>query len=235
MIHIILDHTSHPGNIGGAARAMKNMGLSELRLVAPKDYPSVEATRRASGADDILARAKQFKSLEEALADMTLVFGTSARKRHLPWPLINPREMSEKICAQENNHIAIVFGNEQSGLSNEALALCQYHVNIPTEESFSSLNLAAAVQVLCYEIKMASLSNQDAISAEPELNIATVSEVSGLLSHLQESMVDVGFLNTQQPKRLTQRLQRLLAKARLEKEEVNILRGYLSAVDKLIK
>ena len=149
-IRVVLVNTSHPGNIGGAARAMKNMGLSRLVLVEPRDFPSPEAEARASGASDVLESAQVVATLEEALVGCTVVLGTSARDRSLPWPLVDPRECGEKVIAEagQGKEIALVFGREHAGLTNDELQRCHFHVHIPSSPDFSSLNLAAAVQVL---------------------------------------------------------------------------------------
>lgn len=168
-ISIVLVNTSHPGNIGATARAMKNMGLEHLVLVSPKEFPHAEATVRASGADDLLARAKLVNNLQEAIADVHFVVGTSARTRTIPWPLANPRQCVQKIAPilEASQRVAFVFGNEQSGLSNEELALCHYHLQIPTSQDFSSLNVAAAVQIVCYECRM--MQEEAALTHEPEI------------------------------------------------------------------
>src|SRR5690606_20197295 len=152
-IHVVLVNTSHPGNIGGAARAMKNMGLSQLVLVDPERFPDPEASARASGADDILANARVVATLEEALADGLLVLGTSARERRIPWPVVAPREAADAVLDQlespAGGPVALVFGREHSGLTSEELQRCRHHVRIPSDPACSSLNLAAAVQALC--------------------------------------------------------------------------------------
>ncbi len=231
-VRIVMVDTSHPGNIGAAARAMKNMGLSRLYLVNPKIFPDKRAIIRAAGADEILQKATVTHSLEEAIADCSLVCGTSARTRTLPWPLLTPRQMAERLLP-EKQEIALVFGRESRGLSNEELSLCHFHVHIPTEESFSSLNLGAAIQVLCYEMRMAALGEITYETRDSPLS--TVSELAGLQTHLAETLRNLGFLNTDHPMKLLHRLRRLFNKAQLEKNEVNILRGILSSVDKHLK
>jgi tRNA (cytidine32/uridine32-2'-O)-methyltransferase len=168
-IRIVLVNTSHPGNIGGAARAMKNMGLAELYLVEPREYPAPRAVWRAAGASDVLANAKIVGSVDEAIKDCGLVIGTSARERRIPWPLINPRECGEKIWQEAKSHqVALLFGREDRGLTNSELQKCHYHMHIPSNPDYSSLNLAASVQVLCYEIRMASLACEN--GDLPEMN-----------------------------------------------------------------
>lgn len=233
-IAIVLSHSSHPGNIGAAARAMKNMGLSKLILVNPQRYPSGEATARAAGADDILQQAEIYDNLTDAIADYELVLGTSGRSRHLPWPMQDPSQAGEYCIAHSEQKIAILFGNERSGLSNEELATCHYHVCIPSVEGFSSLNLGAAVQVIAYELRKAVLAQGDK-PAEPVRDLASHAEMAGLHEHWSQTMVDLEFLDRTHPKLLIKRIQRLFNRAQLEKNEVNILRGFLSAIGKRLK
>ena len=158
-IRIVLVHTSHPGNIGAAARAMKTMNLQHLVLVSPKCYPHPDAIARAAGADDILHHCEVVDTLSEAIADAQLVIGTSARMRHLSWPQLTPRECGQTAVRHaQDQDVAIVFGREKSGLSNDELQLCHYHVQIPCNPDYASLNLGAAVQVLAYEVKVAMQS-----------------------------------------------------------------------------
>ena len=248
-IKIVLCQTSHPGNIGAAARAMKTMGLKHLVLVKPKDFPSEEAMVRSSGAIDVLERAVVVETVEEALADCKLVIGTSSRNRALPWPLIEPREMGQIISEQtEVRPVAIMFGRESTGLLNEELQLCHYHVNIPANPEYMSLNLAAAVQLIAYELRLASKINSeevvhskerrptDVVDAEKDSEqAASFEEVDGLYRHLEMTMTKTQFHNPEQPKLLPARIRRILAKAHLNKGEVNILRGFLSSIDKYIK
>ncbi len=233
-IHIILSNTSHPGNIGATARAMKVMNLSQLSLVLPAKFPHAEATAMAAGADDILAAAQVTDDLQTALKDKTLVIGASARTRALPWPLLAPRECAEKIVAEAHDSpVAVLFGCERSGLSNEELALCDYHVHIPTNSDYASLNLAAAVQVLAYEIHMTKLKDipDEAPAYLPEGGYPSQEEQERLFEHLANTLEKVGFLDPKHPKLLMTRFRRLFARARLERLEVNILRGFLSAID----
>ncbi len=232
-IRIILVETSHPGNIGAAARAMKNMGLQDLYLVKPFEFPSAQATARAAGADDILENAVICENLEESLADCELVFATSARSRHLSWPSCNPRECATRIAQHSAQNIAIVFGNEQSGLTNEQLAQAHYHVSIPTVENFSSLNLAAAVQVLAYECRVQQDFPKNRVKKDDEL--ATQKEMQSFYEHIQANMQEVGFLNTAHPRRLSQRIKRLFNRTQMTKTEINIMRGWLSAINNALK
>lgn len=231
-ISIIMLETSHPGNIGAAARAMKNMGLSRLILATPRRFPHVEATARAAGADDILAEAKVFDTLDEALAGQALVVGTSARSRALDWPCLTPPELAEKVVASgEKQNVAIIFGCEQSGLSNEQLAKCHYHVSIPTASDFASLNLAQAIQVIAYEL-FSGLQHEPVATLPKKL--ASADEMEGFYTHLKSTLDDIEFLKVQN-QRLMLRLRRLFSRAQVEATEVHILRGILSAVNDLSK
>jgi tRNA (cytidine32/uridine32-2'-O)-methyltransferase len=229
-IRLVLVHPSHPGNIGAAARAMKNMGLSSLYLVSPHLFPHNEATVRASGADDILANATVVDCLDEAIASCHLVFATSARSRGLAWPTCTPRECASKISESGQQSVAIVFGRESSGLTNDELARCHYHVHIPTNANFSSLNLAAAVQVITYELQMASLLPMQ-LPKKDDLP-ATADDVAGFMQQLTALLVHIEFLDLKHPKLLLTRLRRLFNRAHLEQKEVHILRGILSTIEK---
>ena len=230
-IRVVLSHTSHPGNVGASARAMRTMGLHELYLINPNRFPSAEATAMAAGADDALANAKVCSSLEEALAGTTFIVGLTARKRDLSHEMVPIREAAAQIITETaNGKVAVLFGTEMSGLSNAELDRCQLLANIAADESFSSLNLAAAVQVTAYELRQALFS---AISPlRKSLPLADFEQIEGFYGHLEEVMYETEFLDPAQPKRLMRRLRRLFARARLEKEEVNILRGILHAVRK---
>lgn len=241
-IRVVLVNTSHAGNIGGAARAMKNMGLSRLVLVDPEDFPSPNAVARASGATDILDSARVVATLEEALAGCSLVLGTSARDRRIPWPLLDPRECASVSVEQSagGGEVALVFGREYAGLTNEELQRCQYHVHIPSDPQFSSLNLAAAVQVLTYEVRMAwlaaagrptkveKLETTAMLDAQP----VTVDELENYFGHLEQTLVDIGFLDPAKPRHLMPRLRRLYGRSGISKLEMNILRGILTETQK---
>jgi len=242
-IKIVLVNTTHSGNIGGVARAMKNMGLSDLVLVEPKMFPSEEATARAAGADDVLASATVVATLNDAIADCELVFGTSARERHIPWPIMDPREMGAIISAGKSQDsakkIAVVFGREDRGLTNEELHLCQHHVCIPSVEGFSSLNIASAVQVIAYEIRMASLSTEQVAvplqwGTKWDAPLANQEQLEMLFEHLEQTVLKTGFLDPQKPRQLMTRVRRLIMRALPDSIEVNILRGILTSVDKSI-
>ncbi|MDT8404051.1 RNA methyltransferase [Sulfuriflexus sp.] len=233
-IRIVLVNTSHPGNIGAAARAMKNMGLSQLYLVEPLSFPNADASARASGADDLLARATVCQSLEAAVAGCSLVFGASARLRSLPWPLAEPREAAAQIIgASKQTPVAVVFGREHSGLTNTELLCCNALVHIPCNEHFSSLNVAAAVQVLSYEIHMAG--REGVTEVESDSPPATTADVERFFEHLEQALIEIEFLDPQQPRQLMRRLRRLYNRTRLEETEVNILRGILTATQKRVR
>jgi TrmH family RNA methyltransferase len=232
-VRVVLVRPQHPGNIGAAARAMKTMGLMDLRLVQPRQFPAAEATARASGADDVLAQARIHDSLSEALAGSRLVLGASARLRELPWQEITVREAGLLAAgAATSGEAALVFGAERMGLSNEELALCQRQMVIPANPQYASLNLAAAVQLVCYELRMALLGTVEFGTSTEDP--ATTEEVELLVQHVERSMLRVGFLDPKQPGMLLLRLRRLLARARLERPEMQILRGWLRAVDQAL-
>lgn len=228
-IRVVLCQTSHPGNIGAAARAMKTMGLRQLMLVRPKKFPHAEAEAMASGATDILAGARVCDSLEEALTGCSFAIGLSARKRELSHALVTAREAAvQAVQLATTQPIALVFGTEMSGLSNDELIRCHLLAMIPANPEYSSLNLAAAVQVLAYEIRTAAASVTTTV--DNGFPLASHDEVEGFYRHLEETLIRIGFLDPAMPKRLMPRLRRLFTRARLEKEEVNILRGILKSI-----
>ncbi|WP_280552971.1 RNA methyltransferase [Halomonas sp. 25-S5] len=237
-IRIVLIGTSHPGNIGGTARAMHNMGLSDLALVAPRCEPlTADTVSRASGADHIVHGAHTVESLEQAVGDATLVVGASARSRTLPWPMITPRALSDRLPAElasREARVALVFGREDSGLSNAELQRCHAHVHIPTNPDFSSLNLAAAVQVLAYECRQAWLGQQATsgpAEAPPSQPLASHQELERYFAHLERTLVAIGFHDPATPRQLMARLRRFTLRARPERLELNILRGILTATE----
>lgn len=244
-VRVVLVNTSHPGNIGGAARAMKNMGLSRLVLVDPIDFPSPEAVARASGATDVLDGAQVVATLEEALAGCSVAFGTSARDRRIPWPLLDPRETGSACVEQvgQGAEVALVFGREYAGLTNEELQRCHFHVHIPSNPDFSSLNLAAAVQVLAYEVRMAWLaasgqpSKSEKLETTSMLNAqqVTADELEHYYGHLEQTLVDIGFLDPAKPRHLMPRLRRLYGRSGISKLEMNILRGILTETQKVVR
>jgi TrmH family RNA methyltransferase len=230
-IRIVLVGTTHPGNIGAVARAMKNMGLSDLALVNPQHFPHEQATARASGASDILDNARVVATLEEALTDCVYVAGASARSRTINWPSMGPRDCAERMI-KESGHgkVAAVFGPEKSGLQNDDLDLCHTLLTIPTDPGFSSLNLAMAVQVLTYELRVASMLDQGPVF-DVEAPPAKAEEMEHFYTHLENVLTEIEFLNPENPRHLMRRLRRLYVRARPDKNEVNILRGILTAVD----
>jgi tRNA/rRNA methyltransferase/tRNA (cytidine32/uridine32-2'-O)-methyltransferase len=233
-VRIVLVETSHPGNIGAAARAMKTMGLSSLVLVRPENYPNAEATARASGADDVLGAARVVDSLAEGLAGCRLVIGSSARLRTRRWPQLGPREAGETAMREADaGEVALVFGRERTGLTNEELDLCHYLVTIPANPDYSSLNLAAAVQVLAYELRMATGETKvhDAGEEHGEAP-AGADDVERFYAHLQETLIELDFLDPENPRHLMRRLRRLYNRVRLTENEINILRGILTAASK---
>lgn len=230
-VRIVLVETSHPGNIGAAARAMKNMGLDRLYLVQPVDYPNEKAVFRSASASDVLDQVVVCASLQEAISDCSLVLGTSARQRRIPWPLVTPKEAAIKITEHGAGagDIAIVFGRESKGLKNEELQQCQYHVNIPTSEAYSSLNLAMAVQVLSYELFCAS----EAATPERVWDQlpATNTDLEHFFGHLETTLAEVGFHDPDNPRQLLTRLRRLFLRIEPDQMEISILRGFLKAVN----
>lgn len=231
-IRIVLVATSHPGNIGSSARAMKTMGLSELVLVNPKMFPHAKATELAAGADDVLTNARVVTSLQEALAGCRLAVATSARPRELTLPTFDPHEVAKHVITEAADApVAIVFGREATGLTNEELLSCHYHVIIPANEVYSSLNLAAAVQIICYELHMASLGDITLPTVEKD-RYATVNELENFYQHLESVLKLKGFLNPQSPKRIMPRFRRLFTRIRLENREVRLLRGILTMIGK---
>jgi tRNA/rRNA methyltransferase len=230
-LSVVLSKPSHPGNIGAAARAMKTMGFEDLRLVAPRHFPDPDATAMAAGAADVLAGASVYETLEGALHDCTLAVGFSARERdlsHAPQALRDA--VPALLDAAGEGAVALVFGNETSGLSNEELARCQRLVNIPSNPSYGSLNLAAAVQIACYELAVAA----QAFAPPParERLPASVGDIEGLFAHLESAALSSGYLDPARPGRFMERMRRLFARAGLEREEVRFLRGMLASFEK---
>lgn len=225
---VILVETSHPGNIGAVARAMKNMGMNQLRLVNPKFFPHADATARASGADDLLKNALVFDSLSDALVDCQLILGASARDRTISWPSVTARETAEKWVKTPHPelNIALVFGRENSGLKNHELDLCHYLLRIPCNQDYSSLNLAAAVQVVCYELFVASnQTSTSQIGDQGSDPLATAEQMEGFYQHLQQTLIDIGFLQEERSKSLMRRLRRIFNRTQLDTKELDILRG----------
>jgi len=232
-IRIVLIGTTHPGNIGAVARAMKNMCLEQLWLVQPKIFPSAEATARASGADDLLSRARVCESLDQALAGCRLVVGASARLRSVEWPQLQPRQCAEKLLPEsDQGEVAMIFGRESSGLSNAEMDRCNYLVHIPANAEYSSLNLSQAVQVLCYELQVASLQVSAPAAAGEVREVVDADAMEGFFQHLQQTMEQLSFARPGQSTKLQRRLRRLFLRARPDRDEMNILRGLLSAAQK---
>lgn len=225
-IRVVLSHTTHPGNIGAAARAMKAMGLRHLYLVNPRHFPDAQATAMAAGADDILDAAVVCNSVDQALQGVGHTVAMTARLRDISIEVKTPREAMPLVLREAAAHpVALLFGTEMSGLTNEEMGKAQLGVNIPANPAFSSLNVAAAVQILAYELNVAAAAFQPQL---PELAPAPHERVEGFCAHLEQTLHEIGFFTTQNPARLMQRLRRLFARTRLEEEEINILRGVLS-------
>ena len=230
-IRIVLVGTTHPGNIGAVARAMKNMGLTDLALVDPRYFPDKEATARASGAEDLLEQATVVATLAEAISDCVYVAGASARSRAINWPCLDARDCAIRLLDESRKGtVAAVFGPEKSGLANSDLDLCDVLLTIPTSPDFSSLNLAMAVQVVTYEIRAAQARKLPEYEADAPL--ATSADLERFYEHLERVLTDVQFLDPDNPRHLMRRLRRLFIRARPDQNEVNILRGILAAVER---
>jgi TrmH family RNA methyltransferase len=231
-IRVVLVDTSHPGNIGAVARAMWAMELRDLTLVRPKHFPSAEATARAAGADGLLYHATLRDTLEDAVADCTWVVGTTVRSRHLSLPRLAPRAFAARAVEEaDRGPVALVFGREQTGLSNEELDLCQAVACIGTNPAFSSLNVAAAAQVFAYELRLAAAGDAPRDSADTDTGgeAATAAEMEGLYGHLEQALTDIGYHDPESPRLLMRRLRLLYGRARPDRAELNILRGILAA------
>lgn len=230
-VRIILIGTSHPGNIGSAARAMKTMGLSNLVLVDPECEVDGKSIALSAGATDVLKNHKVCATLDEAIADCGLVIGASARPRTLDWPMLDPREMGEKAVIEGQKHpVALVFGRENSGLSNDELQKCHFHVFIPANPDYSSLNLAMAVQTLCYEIRMAFLATKAYPKQEEEYPLTE--EIEGMFNHLEQTLTDTRFIVPAHPGLVMTKLRRFFNRARPEIKELRMWRGIFSSIQK---
>jgi len=233
-IRIVLVNTSHPGNIGAAARAMKNMGLSRLYLVEPKDFPSLEAISRSVGALDLLDNAVVVQDLSQAISDCVWVAGTSARLRTIEWPILEPGECVQASLENiEQGDIAIVFGRENSGLTNDEMAKCNALLHIPTDPDYSSLNLAAAVQVVCYEYRQALL--HDKITKKKGNKhrfdaLANAEQMDGMYDHLHDALSSLGFFGVTNSDVVMRRLKGLFNRANVTQRELSIVRGICSAI-----
>jgi tRNA (cytidine32/uridine32-2'-O)-methyltransferase len=237
-IRIVLVNTTHPGNIGGVARAMKNMGLSRLYLVKPVKFPDEQAEWRAASAADLLDTAVVTATVDEAVADCQFVVGTSARERRIPWPLLDPRQCAARIDAVSGREqVAVLFGREDRGLTNEELQLCNLHLNIPTSDAYSSLNLAMAVQIVCYELRMLLVQPGLPISEDEQWDtpFASAENMERFYAHLEQTLTEIEFLNPAAPRQLMARLRRLYGRVRLDEMELNILRGILTETRKWVE
>jgi TrmH family RNA methyltransferase len=227
-IRIVLVQPQHPGNIGAAARAMKTMGLTDLALVRPEKFPHKDATDMAVGAADVLEQAQVFSNLRTAVADCAYVVGSSARLRALPHNTTTPRELAPRLAREVKGRIALLFGPERVGLSNDDFELCHELVSVPADPSFRVLNLAAAVQILCYELRLAQAPG---LKGAPMREPVDGNEMELFFQHLERVLVDIRFLNPRHPRQLMRRLKRLYARAAPDRNEMNILRGILAAIE----
>ncbi len=227
-IRVVLCHTSHPGNIGSTARAMKTMGLHRLYLVNPKFFPDAQATSLAVNAGDVLEHAMVTDSLEQALADCQFVIGVSGKERSLSQQVMTVREAAQEVTTiASHSQVALVFGTEMSGLSNAEADCCHVLATIPANPEYTSLNLAQAVQIMAYEVRMALTTGELHYSEKP-VELATHEDLERLYEHMREVLEHIGYINPRAPKKLFERLRRLYGRTRLEKEEVNLLRGILT-------
>lgn len=233
-VEFVLIEPSHPGNIGACARAVKNMGFNKLGLVNPVNFPADEAFYRAKGASDLLDNAIIYPSLNEALSEKTLVLGTSARERTIPWPNTFTNKIFEEVSGLDcNNKISVLFGREKSGLTNEELQRCHMHLKIPSSEEYSSLNLSHAVQIISYELRNALLTDID-VPIKEDIPLSTDEEDEFLLKHIDEVLLGLDFYNQNSSRQVQARIKRLLKKARPDKLEVGILRGFLSKIEEML-
>ena len=231
-IRIVMIATSHPGNIGSAARAMLTMGITDLYLVSPKSFPDQQASTMASGADQVLENATVVGSLAEAIADCHLVIGTSARsQRTVQWSHLDSTECGERVAMHcRQGKVALVFGRESSGMTNEELESCHHLTSIPVNPEFKSLNIAAAVQVLCYACSIAFKSTEAAlVSFDKETALASTEELAGFYQHLEETLIATRYLNPKEPRLLMRKLRGLFGRVQLQKVEVGMLRGFFSS------
>ena len=235
-VKVVLVGTTHPGNIGATARAMKNMGILDLALVEPKEFPSDVATFRSKAAKDILEKASVHTSLEEAISECELVVGTSARGRTIPWPVLNPREAAEEMHKSSlNGKVAIVFGREDRGLTNEELGLCNFHVHIPSDPEYSSLNLSQAVQILAYEIRLSYLQDRHVNKEYWDVELANNEQTERLINHMDELMQEVNFYDVENPRKLLVRVRRFFKRSKIDVMEANIFRGLFATIQKKLK
>jgi len=235
-VKVVLVGTTHPGNIGAAARAIKNMGIFNLALVKPKEFPSDIAIYRSKAAKDILENAEIYESLEDAIAGCKLIVGTSARARSVPWPVFNPRDAAEEMSKiSKQGNVAIVFGREDRGLTNDELGLCNFHVHIPSDPKYSSLNLSQAVQILAYEIRLAYSRDEVISEVKWDVDLANNEQTERLIDHMEELMQDVEFYDVENPRKLLLRVRRFFKRSKIDVMEANIFRGLFSAIQKRLK
>ena len=235
-VKVVLVGTTHPGNIGAAARAIKNMGIFNLALVEPKEFPSDIAIYRSKAAKDILENAEIYESLEDAIAGCKLIVGTSARARSVPWPVFNPRDAAEEMLKiSKQGNVAIVFGREDRGLTNDELGLCNFHVHIPSDPKYSSLNLSQAVQILAYEIRLAYSRDEVISEVKWDVDLANNEQTERLIDHMEELMQDVEFYDVENPRKLLLRVRRFFKRSKIDVMEANIFRGLFSAIQKRLK
>jgi len=215
---------------------MKNMGILDLALVEPKEFPSDVATFRSKAAKDILEKASVHRSLAEAVSECELVVGTSARGRTVPWPVLNPREAAEEMHkSSRNGKVAIVFGREDRGLTNEELGLCNFHVHIPSDPEYSSLNLSQAVQILAYEIRLSYLKDQHVNKDYWDVELANNEQTERLINHMDELMQEVDFYDVENPRKLLVRVRRFFKRSKIDVMEANIFRGLFATIQKKLK
>jgi tRNA (cytidine32/uridine32-2'-O)-methyltransferase len=236
-IRIVMINTSHPGNIGAAARVMKNMGMERLYLVEPKSFPDAQATAMASGADDLLSNAMVCQSLEEAVQGCRLVMGTTARERKIQQDFIDARVAGELIRVESDHHeVALLFGRERTGLTNDEIGLCQKLINISTNPAYPSLNVASAIQIVCYEIMMAAVTPDKLPEASSKaIDYAASDEMERFYQHLEQTLFDIEFLRPRHSPQLMPKLRNMYNRLRLEQQELNILRGILSKTQRVVK
>ena len=249
-VRIVMVNTTLPANIGSALRAMKTMGLSKLVLVAPKTYPHPDIDALAAGAQDLIEQIEIVETLEQAIQDCHLVFGTSARSRTIPWPLLDVRPAAKEAlqAASQQQNIAIVFGREDRGLTNEELALANYHLTIPVNPEYGVLNVAQAIQVICYELRMAALEqNTQQMTVVPDDHmqlkqqqsmqwdepLVTQQQMQEFYPHLEKMLTEIEFLDPTNPRLLPLRLRRLFGRIQLDRMEYHLLRGIFSRVQAL--
>ena len=236
-IRFVLVEPDHPGNIGGAARALKNMGFTDLALVRPKRFPDPQATWRAAAAVDVLEAALVFDSLDDAIGDRVFVAGTSARRRSVPWPTRTAAEFAAQVAAESPGQpVAVLFGREVSGLTNDELRLCHLRVVIPADAGYTSLNLAMAVQILAYELRQALDAAAPLAEAEPDWDrpLANAAQMAALYAHIERVLVGIDFLDLKAPRQAMTRLKRLFARVRPDATEVAMFRGVLTHVERAV-